>query len=89
MQNLNLTATTQGVMGGKNNNKECGYSLLTAKKGGIGQVQISIDLFEGSGKDYKERENPQIEIYFPSSGIWIGTASELKEILSVHYSIEV
>ncbi len=81
MKNLQLSNYTQGVQGGKGQSRECGYSLLTARKGGADKVQISIDTFEGQGKDYKERENPHIEIYFPGFEMWRGTPDQLKEML--------
>ena len=79
-----LTVTMQGIQGGKNKNEDKGYCLLTAYNKGVIQCQISVDTFEGSGKDYKEREQPQIEIYFPSINgekRFIGTADQLSKIL--------
>lgn len=82
MKNLNLSNYTQGIRGGKGKSVECGYSLLTAEKGGQKAIQISIDTFEGQGQHYKERENPHIEIYFPGYENWIGTPDQLKELIN-------
>jgi hypothetical protein len=83
MQKLDLTTTIQGIRDGKNKTHDCRYSLITAKKGGITQAQMSIDTFEGAGSTYKELENPHIEIYFPGFEMWKGTAAELREFLKV------
>lgn len=82
MKNLQLANYEQGIRGGKGKSSECGYSLLTAKKDGKEAVQISIDTFEGAGKDYKMREDIHIEIYFSGFEMWRGTPDQLKQILN-------
>lgn len=79
-----LTITSQSLHGGKNNNREGGYGLLTYKKDGGEIFSVSVDLFEGAGATYKERESAKIEIYFPSitgEFRFYGTADELKNKL--------
>ena len=77
-----LQISTQGIRGGKTATKNVGWGLLTLQTNGYNLCQISADTFEGSGTDYKERENIEIEIYFTGmAGRWRGTIAELKQKL--------
>ena len=84
MSDLKLSVYTQGVRGGKGKSMEQGYSLLTCYESGHTIAQVSIDTFEGTGKNYKERESFVVDISFRSIDgemHFRGTLKELQEKL--------
>lgn len=78
-----LQVNTQGIRGSKPKAENKGWAMLHLSSKGHALMQLSADTFEGEGKDYKERENIEIDIYFPSTGglRWRGSIAELKAVL--------
>lgn len=70
-----LKIHTQGVKGGNTQVRKSGYMLACFEDE---TQRISIDNFEGSGKTYKQRETPLIEIVDNGTTIFSGTFAELK-----------
>jgi hypothetical protein len=84
MRNLRMSVTVQGPKGDKNKTIwDRGYAQVTAYKEGREVFQIFVDTFEGSGKTYKERDEPEIFINFGDGTTQFrGTAAQLKQLLT-------
>jgi hypothetical protein len=82
MKSLTLTRKEQGIKGGNFNNKNVGFAILEVKGKGNSRISISIDTFEGTGKDYKRKEKELIKISSPEFGTWSGTADDLKALIT-------
>lgn len=64
-----------------------GGEFKTIENVGFGRIVlneqdcITVDEFEGVGKNYKKREQREIKIYFGNEEIFCGTILELREQL--------
>jgi hypothetical protein len=76
MENINIT--TQGIKGSETKSKNVGYLLACLRHD---SDRIIIDDFEGTGKDYKQRELQKIEIIQNGKVLFSGDKYELFEIL--------
>lgn len=74
----NITLTTQGIKGGSTKIQHVGYCLLELRHD---QDRITVDDFEGSGANYKQREQQKIQIIQNGAILFEGTKYELFEIL--------
>lgn len=81
---LKLSNYTQGVRGGPGSSRLCGYSLTTMLENDKVKMRISVDLFEGHGPTYKERDEAWIGISFTDEVTnisWEGTVEKLKQMI--------
>jgi hypothetical protein len=76
MENINIT--TQGVKGGETKSQNVGYLLACLRHN---SDRIIIDDYEGTGKNYKQRELQNIEIIQNGKILFSGDKYELFEIL--------
>jgi len=76
MKNINIT--TQGVKGKETKSQNVGYLLCCLRHE---QDRIIIDDFEGTGKDYRQRELQKIEIIQNGKVLFSGDKYELFEKL--------
>jgi len=76
MENINIT--TQGVKGQTTKSQNVGYLLACLRHE---QDRIIIDDFEGTGKEYKQRELQKIEIIQNGKVLFSGDKYELFEKL--------
>jgi hypothetical protein len=74
----NITLTTQGVQGGNTKTSNVGYCLIELRHG---QDRITVDDFQGTGRDYKQREFQKIEIIENGNVLFSGSKYELFEVL--------
>ena len=81
-KSVTLTTTTQGVKGNAEVTREQGsatikvYNEIRSLKGAI-----YVDVFVGSGSNYKRREDELINIEFSDGKTWSGSFDEIKNIL--------
>jgi hypothetical protein len=76
--NNNIKIETQGVKGGNTKIINVGYALICLKHE---QDRITIDDFEGTGTNYKQRETQLIEIIENGKVLFSGSKYELFELL--------
>jgi len=74
----NIHIETQGVKGGNTKVSNVGYVITCLRHQ---QDRITIDDFEGFGKDYKQRETQLIEIIQNGEVLFSGDKYELYDIL--------
>lgn len=74
----NIYIETQGVKGGKTKTENVGYCIIGLRHE---QDLITIDDFEGTGTNYKQRELQKIEIIQNGKILFSGNKYELFEIL--------
>lgn len=77
----NIHIETQGVKGGNTKVSQVGYVIACLRHQ---QDRITIDDFEGFGKDYKQREMQLIEIIQNGKVLFSGDKYQLFEILKSH-----
>lgn len=81
MANIDLKVT--GVRGGSPSYNENKGKVTTFIDSGFNTEQfISVDAFEGFGKDYKRRNETKITIQDKYGRVWEGTFSELADKLN-------
>lgn len=76
--NTNIHIETQGVKGGNTKTSNVGYLIACLRHD---QDRITIDDFEGQGKNYKQRELQRIEIIQNGKVLFSGDKYELFKLL--------
>lgn len=85
MSNLKLQVSTQGVNGGKFKHGNTGLAVIKVFQDGNTAIEITVDIYEGSGRAYNLRDEPLIEIYKPNptgKKYFNGTPGELINLLN-------
>ena len=78
-----LQITTQGIKGGNAKTERKGQCLITVTKGfNEPQYNISVDVYTGSGNNYKPRENALLNIHFPDGQLFSGTFEDLQSLIN-------
>jgi hypothetical protein len=78
MKQANIDLKVTGVRGGSPSyNENKGQVTVFVESGYSRQQFISVDAFEGSGNDYKRREETKITIQDKYGRVWQGNFAEL------------